>query len=201
MERNPVKRKVLSQEGESSGRAVAAVTDYRMPGQFRMAPDLMLAAGERFDFHHRVMGAVVNDPVRGFARLPGSGAFRVEASAGGFGKTPSPCPPRGVSFQAFQAAMQKSDIAFFYLAGFELFRKETKQIAGGGQNDNAACFFVETINRIDAEIRIGIYLTPVGKLFLNNGTKITPGLVMHRHPGRFVHRQPTFSKDQHGDPY
>ena len=71
MQRQAVKPMIPSKVVCGPRRAVACVTDYRMAGQFRMAPDLMRAAGKKLDFHHRVMGAVVKDPVTGLGCLAG----------------------------------------------------------------------------------------------------------------------------------
>src|SRR5208337_3784512 len=124
MQRKAVKCVIAFEVVYGPCRAVACVTNYRMAGQFRMAPDLVRAARKQLDFHHRVMGTAVKDPVPGKALLPVSGTFGIVASAGGFGKSPVPCPPWIASFRIFQHAVQKSDIALFYLTGLKLVRKE-----------------------------------------------------------------------------
>ena len=55
MQRKPVEGKILFQIAYSPLGAVTGVADHRVTGQLSVAPDLMLAAGAKVDFHQRVM--------------------------------------------------------------------------------------------------------------------------------------------------
>ena len=90
VESKTVKFKIFIKKVDSPCRTVATVTNHRVTGQLRMSSDLMPAAGENLDVHHRVMNAVFDNAKKGFAVLPGAGALWIFSSAGSFGKRPAP---------------------------------------------------------------------------------------------------------------
>ena len=60
--------------------AVARIAHHSMAGKPGVAPDLMLAAGQKVALNKRVMGAPAKNPETGFARGPPAPPIGMEAA-------------------------------------------------------------------------------------------------------------------------
>ncbi len=80
MEGQTDKTQLLAEELKRPRRAVAPIAHHGMTGKPGVAPDLMLAAGQKVALDEGVMGASAKNPEAGLARDRPAPAFRVEAA-------------------------------------------------------------------------------------------------------------------------
>jgi hypothetical protein len=84
MESETGKAHLLTEKLEGTGCAVAAISHHGMAGKPCMAPNLMLAAGQKVALDEGVMGASAENPEAGLARYRPARAFGMEAAPGLF---------------------------------------------------------------------------------------------------------------------
>ena len=81
MERQTGKAHLLAEKLEGPGCAVATIAHHGMAGKPGVAPDLMLAAGQKVAPNEGVMGTSAKNPEAGLARDRPARAFGTEAAS------------------------------------------------------------------------------------------------------------------------
>ena len=80
MEGETGKALLFAEELDGPGRAIARIAHHGVAGKAGVAPDLMLAAGQKVALNEGVMGAPAKNPETGLARGRLAGAFGTEAA-------------------------------------------------------------------------------------------------------------------------
>ena len=194
MEGQADKAQLLAEELEGPWCPVPRITYHSMASKPCMAPDLMLAAGQKVALKEGVMSAPTKDPEAGLARGGPVRAFGVEAASRLLRQGPGPDPPALLRVRCGKFSVEEGDIALPDLSVFELRGEAGEGFGPAGQEDDLARFPVEPVNRMKPEPGIAVDLVPEVRIRLDpgleDGAEIPSLLLLDAQSGRLLHHEP-----------
>jgi hypothetical protein len=188
------KAHLLTEKLEGPRGAVTRIAHHGVAGKPGVAPDLMLAAGQKVALDEGVMAAPAKNPETGFARGRHARAFGMEAASCLLWQGPSPEPPAVFSLRLGEFSVEKGDITLPGLAVLELFGEVAEGLGPAGQEDDPARLPVEAVDGMNSETGITVDSVPEVRVNpdpgLKNGTEIPFPLLLDAQPGGLLHDEP-----------
>ena len=196
---------LLAEEPEGSGGAVAAIAHHGMAGKPGVAPDLVLAAGQKVALNEGVMRAPAKDPETGLARDRFARAFGAETAPCLLGEGPGPTAPAVLSVRFGELSVEEGDITLPGPVLFELSGEVAEGFWPAGQDDDPARLPVEAVDGMNSEPGITVDFFPEVRVIpdpgLKKGAEVLFTPLLDAQPGWLLHDEPTATRreDRNGN--